>query len=304
MAEPAGRHAGDGGRRAAAGSWGSATATSSPASRLRSTPSPWSAWPARSGPRSRPPPSHRPRRGAAALLSRRAGRAAVGRHGRGEAGARIPAGPRPRRTPERHRQHRRRPRAVRPPRQPRPRQRPVHPGRPRRPGPRLGRGRRHRPRPAPCSSATARKRGSGSATRTSGPSSAARPSSAEAQPSPRSPPTWPPPSGVRSPILPATDDRLRTRILTDGGDLEFQRYFVERGQRDEVRGISFEGAAEARPTEAVLDALRDADLVVIGPSNPLVSIGPMLAMTELQRSRGRRIREAGGGQPHRRPAAR
>ncbi len=99
--------------------------------------------------------------------------------------------------------------------------------------------------------------------------------------------------GVRSHILPATDDRLRTRILTDGGDLEFQRYFVERGQRDEVRGISFEGAAEARPTEAVLDALNNADLVVIGPSNPLVSIGPMLAMTELHQAiagaPGRRI---------------
>ena len=49
--------------------------------------------------------------------------------------------------------------------------------------------------------------------------------------------------GVPSHILPATDERLRTRILTDDGDLEFQRYFVERGQRDEVRGISFEGAA-------------------------------------------------------------
>lgn len=90
--------------------------------------------------------------------------------------------------------------------------------------------------------------------------------------------------GVRSQILPATDDRLRTRILTDGGELEFQRYFVERGQRDEVRGISFEGVAEARPTEAVLEAVGGADLVVIGPSNPLVSIGPMLAMSDLQKA--------------------
>ena len=58
--------------------------------------------------------------------------------------------------------------------------------------------------------------------------------------------------GVASHILPATDDRLRTRILTDDGDLEFQRYFVERGQRDEVRGISFEGPPRPGPTEAVL----------------------------------------------------
>ncbi len=83
---------------------------------------------------------------------------------------------------------------------------------------------------------------------------------------------------IPSHILPATDDRFRTRILTDDGDIEFQRYFVERGQRDEVRGVSFEGADEARPTEAVLSALRDAELVVIGPSNPLVSIGPILAI--------------------------
>jgi len=84
--------------------------------------------------------------------------------------------------------------------------------------------------------------------------------------------------GVPSQILPATDQRLRTRILTDDGDLEFQRYFVERGQRDEVRGISFEGAASAPPTDEVLDAVAGADLVVIGPSNPLVSIEPILAM--------------------------
>lgn len=84
--------------------------------------------------------------------------------------------------------------------------------------------------------------------------------------------------GVSSHILPATDGRLRTRILTDDGDLEFQRYFVERGQRDEVRGISFEGAASAPPSDEVLDAVAHADLVVIGPSNPLVSIEPILAM--------------------------
>jgi LPPG:FO 2-phospho-L-lactate transferase len=84
--------------------------------------------------------------------------------------------------------------------------------------------------------------------------------------------------GIGSRVLPATDDRFRTRILTDDGDLEFQRYFVERGQRDEVRGVSFEGLDEARPTEAVLSALGDAELVVIGPSNPIVSIGPILAI--------------------------
>jgi LPPG:FO 2-phospho-L-lactate transferase len=100
--------------------------------------------------------------------------------------------------------------------------------------------------------------------------------------------------GVATRLLPATDDRIRTRILTDDGDVEFQRYFVERGQRDEVRGVSFEGADEARPTEAVLIALRDAELVVIGPSNPLVSIGPILAIPG--------VREAVASAPGRRLA--
>jgi LPPG:FO 2-phospho-L-lactate transferase len=88
--------------------------------------------------------------------------------------------------------------------------------------------------------------------------------------------------GIPSRILPATDDRFRTRVLTDAGDLEFQRYFVERGQKDEVRGVSFEGADDARPTEAVLSALLDAELVIIGPSNPIVSIGPILAVPGLR----------------------
>jgi LPPG:FO 2-phospho-L-lactate transferase len=87
---------------------------------------------------------------------------------------------------------------------------------------------------------------------------------------------------IPSHILPATDDRLRTRILTDDGDLEFQRYFVERGQQDEVRGVDFDGAAAALPTTAVLEALRDAEVVVIGPSNPVVSIGPILAVPGLR----------------------
>ncbi len=105
--------------------------------------------------------------------------------------------------------------------------------------------------------------------------------------------------GVPSRILPATDGRLRTRILTDDGDLEFQRYFVERGQRDEVRGISFEGAASAPPTDEVLDAVSRADLVVIGPSNPLVSIEPILAMPGMREALAAAPGRRSGGQPHR-----
>lgn len=84
--------------------------------------------------------------------------------------------------------------------------------------------------------------------------------------------------GVPSRLLPATDDRLRTRILLDDGEVDFQTYFVRRAQRDEVRGLRFDGAEEARPAVGALAALAEAELLVIGPSNPLVSIGPILAI--------------------------
>lgn len=84
--------------------------------------------------------------------------------------------------------------------------------------------------------------------------------------------------GVPSHLVPATEQRLRTHFETDAGDLDFQSYFVRRGQRDAVRAVRFEGIEAARPSPAALVALATADLVVIGPSNPIVSIGPILAV--------------------------
>jgi LPPG:FO 2-phospho-L-lactate transferase len=84
--------------------------------------------------------------------------------------------------------------------------------------------------------------------------------------------------GGPSHLVPATNDRLRTRIGTDAGEIDFQAYFVQRGQRDEVRAVRFDGADAARPSPAALVALATAELVVIGPSNPIVSIGPILAI--------------------------
>lgn len=84
--------------------------------------------------------------------------------------------------------------------------------------------------------------------------------------------------GVPSHLVPATNDRLRTRLTTDAGELDFQAYFVERGQRDEVQAVRFDGAEAARPSPQALVALATAELVVIGPSNPIVSIGPILAV--------------------------
>ena len=82
--------------------------------------------------------------------------------------------------------------------------------------------------------------------------------------------------GIGTRILPATDDRWRTVLDTDEGPMEFQEYFVHRRQEPEVRAVRFDG--DAHPTEAVLGAIAEADLVVIGPSNPMVSIGPILAL--------------------------
>jgi LPPG:FO 2-phospho-L-lactate transferase len=84
--------------------------------------------------------------------------------------------------------------------------------------------------------------------------------------------------GLEATLLPATDDRLRTWVETPAGALPFQDWFVRRGHRDPVDGVRFEGAESARPAPGVLDALRDADLILIAPSNPYVSIGPILAV--------------------------
>lgn len=82
--------------------------------------------------------------------------------------------------------------------------------------------------------------------------------------------------GIRPRILPASDDRWRTVVDTDDGRLEFQDYFVRRRQEPEVRAVRHEG--DARPTHAMLEAIATADLLVVGPSNPIVSIGPILAL--------------------------
>ncbi|HEY7298030.1 MAG TPA: 2-phospho-L-lactate transferase [Xanthobacteraceae bacterium] len=86
--------------------------------------------------------------------------------------------------------------------------------------------------------------------------------------------------GVSSRVLPMTDDRVRTKVLTADGILEFQRYFVEARCRPAVTGFIFDGVETARPHPAVIAAIEDPDLraVVLCPSNPFISIGPMLAV--------------------------
>jgi LPPG:FO 2-phospho-L-lactate transferase len=79
-------------------------------------------------------------------------------------------------------------------------------------------------------------------------------------------------------LVPATDEPLRTKIRTEHGELDFQEWFVARGHRDEVRGVRYDGAEAARPAPGVLEAIESAELVVIAPSNPFVSIWPILAV--------------------------
>jgi LPPG:FO 2-phospho-L-lactate transferase len=84
--------------------------------------------------------------------------------------------------------------------------------------------------------------------------------------------------GVPTWILPMTDQSVRTQVRTDDGWLDFQDYFVRLRQAPDVREVRFDGIDAARPTAAVASAFQAADVIVIGPSNPIVSIGPILAV--------------------------
>ncbi len=94
--------------------------------------------------------------------------------------------------------------------------------------------------------------------------------------------------GVEATLLPATDDRLRTWLDTPSGSFPFQQWFVARGHRDPVDRVRAEGAAEARPAPGVLEALLEADVILLAPSNPFVSIGPILAVERIRSALERR----------------
>ena len=116
--------------------------------------------------------------------------------------------------------------------------------------------------------------------------------------------------GLEPRLLPATDDRLRTWLDTPAGELPFQEWFVARGHRDEVDGVRFEGAEAAGPAPGVVEALEAADLIAIAPSNPFVSIGPILAVAGIRELLAERtapvvaVSPLIGGQAVRGPAAR
>jgi LPPG:FO 2-phospho-L-lactate transferase len=84
--------------------------------------------------------------------------------------------------------------------------------------------------------------------------------------------------GVAARVLPMSEARVRTKVLTEAGRRDLQEYLILDGGQPEVRGVELEGIAEAAPTPEVLTAIEDAEAIVIGPSNPVISIGPILAV--------------------------
>jgi LPPG:FO 2-phospho-L-lactate transferase len=114
---------------------------------------------------------------------------------------------------------------------------------------------------------------------------------------------------VRSTLVPMSNERVRTRICTASGELEFQTYFVKRRARDRVTALRFEGASEAAPAPGLLEAIEKAQAIVLCPSNPFISIGPILAVpgirAALQRKRDKvvAISPIVGGRALKGPAA-
>jgi LPPG:FO 2-phospho-L-lactate transferase len=99
--------------------------------------------------------------------------------------------------------------------------------------------------------------------------------------------------GVRQRLLPMSDQAVRTKITLEGaGTIAFQDYLVHRRGRGRVRGVRYAGARQARPAPGVLAALRGAEAIILPPSNPLVSIGPILAMPGVREALRRHPRVA------------
>jgi LPPG:FO 2-phospho-L-lactate transferase len=94
--------------------------------------------------------------------------------------------------------------------------------------------------------------------------------------------------GLDCVLLPATDDPLRTFVETPAGTFPFQTWFVARGHRDEVDALHYTGAPSARAAPGVIDAIEGADVIAIAPSNPYVSIAPILAVADIRAALERR----------------
>jgi len=85
-------------------------------------------------------------------------------------------------------------------------------------------------------------------------------------------------------LVPMSNDSVRTKILTEESCLDFQEYFVKRGTKDEVKGVLFEGSDKADPAIGLVDAIRKAERVVICPSNPVLSVAPILSVQAIRQA--------------------
>lgn len=88
--------------------------------------------------------------------------------------------------------------------------------------------------------------------------------------------------GIQAAVLPASNDPIRTQIQTPAATLDFQEFFVRERWQPVVQSVTYAGAAEARSSSAVLHSIREARLVIIAPSNPITSIGPILAIHDIR----------------------
>ena len=93
--------------------------------------------------------------------------------------------------------------------------------------------------------------------------------------------------GVRARVLPMSDQPVRTRIATSGGWVGLQEFLIRLGAQVPIDGVEFQGAAAALPSPVVIEALAGARAVIIGPSNPVISIGPILALRGMRDDRRR-----------------
>ena len=84
--------------------------------------------------------------------------------------------------------------------------------------------------------------------------------------------------GIETVVLPMSDDPVETRVVTPSGDLHFQEFFVKGGWQEEVSTVYFKGAQTARPAPGVVEAILQAQAVILCPSNPVTSLGPILAV--------------------------
>jgi len=88
--------------------------------------------------------------------------------------------------------------------------------------------------------------------------------------------------GIKARLVPMSNDPVRTKILSGKLILDFQEYFVKRGTKDDVTDVVFEGAEKAKPAPGILEAIKEAERVVICPSNPILSIAPILSISMIE----------------------